>query len=168
MSRDPQHDRLHELLEALANESLTSEQHAELQALLRDQPEAQQRYLAFMDLHVGLRTSVVGGKARAAGRLDPPDRPDTPAVRALPLTKLATKRLAAMVSIAALVLVMIAGVLVLQRKDQPRIAAVEPVRLKQSAGTEFFEQAVPPVGGSLEYQREYALTSGMVELRFPN
>lgn len=51
---EPQ-DRLLELCEALVSEQITPEEHAELQALLKDHPEAQRRYLAHVDLHLGLQ-----------------------------------------------------------------------------------------------------------------
>ena len=128
---------------------------------MRDNAETQPRYLAFIDLHVGLRKLVVSGKALAAGVSN------RPAASALPLTNVATKRLAAIVSLVALLLV-VASVSLVVRPRGADVAMPELVRLTQSAGSEFFGQAVPAVGGTLEYGREYALTSGMVELRFPN
>ena len=128
---------------------------------MRDNAETQQRYLAFIDLHVGLRKLVVSGKALAAGVSN------RPAASALPLTNVATKRLAAIVSLVALLLV-VASVSLVVRPRGADVAMPELVRLTQSTGSEFFGQAVPAVGGTLEYGREYALTSGMVELRFPN
>ncbi|MCM2369277.1 FecR domain-containing protein [Aporhodopirellula aestuarii] len=41
------------------------------------------------------------------------------------------------------------------------------VRLVDLAGAELFNEAVPARGNSLEYQREYALVSGMMSLKFP-
>lgn len=171
MSRHPQADRLQELLEALANETLTREQHAELQTALRGNPAAQERYLAFIDLQIGLR-KLVGGECSISDAFvsdtfarhasEGTDKTDT-------LNPSLARRASIGYTITALAaLVLVSLSLFFWKRDAREIAVVNPVRLKQSAGAEFFGQAVPPVGGVLEYGREYALTSGMVELRFPN
>lgn len=186
-------DRFPRLLEGLANQTLSSEQHAELQSLLIDNPELQRQYLEYMDLHIGLGkllSSEDGGVDSLApttpGRhasegidslrtLSPPNAEkgnpslarrasvDGPGNRGL----LGPLRLRIVMASATAVLLILSAALVL-RPRRADVVTMEPVRLHQAAGAAFFGKAVPPVGGSLDYGREYALTSGMVELRFPD
>ena len=43
------------LLDALCDERITADEHSRLQELLRDDPAAQTLYLAYVDLHLGLK-----------------------------------------------------------------------------------------------------------------
>ncbi len=49
-------DAFHSLINALTDQTITSEQHALLQETLRSSPPARQLYLDFIDVHLGLRT----------------------------------------------------------------------------------------------------------------
>lgn len=185
--------RFQELLDALVNQTLTPGQHADLQSVLRDSPEFQRRYLEYMDLHIGLGKllrsegltvdslsgDTLARRAGEAADLSLPSSPPGSAERhssvvrwtGVDMTKgrglLDSPRFRiVMASIAVMLLVGLASLIL--RPDRADVVTTEPVRLFQAAGAVFFGKAVPPVGGSLEYGREYALTSGMVELRFPN
>jgi len=187
----PRHlDRFQELLEALANQTLSPDQHAELQQLLLGSAELQQRYLAYLDMHIGLekllgsddptvdtltqgssprsmfnaefdRSDVTGSSlpslARRPDRIAPGDRGSSGRLRL---------RIAAVTCLALLVSVVSLS-LFFRPRHIDRVV-MEPVRLQQAAGAAFFGKGVPAVGGALEYGREYALTSGMMELRFPD
>lgn len=160
------------LLEGLANQTLSPEQHADLQSLLSDNPELQRRYLEYMDLHIGLGKLLgsegltVDGLVVDTGirdKLAPRASVDTTRDRGL----LRGSRFRIMMASMTALLLVVSASLVL-RPQRVDVAITEPVRLHQAAGAVFFGKTVPPVGESLDYGREYALTSGMVELRFPD
>jgi anti-sigma factor RsiW len=55
MTRNPSAEQLHELLPRLLDGSISAADHARLQSLLKDDPQAQRLYLAEIDLDLGLR-----------------------------------------------------------------------------------------------------------------
>ena len=55
-----------------------------------------------------------------------------------------------------------------KRGPQERVIRQGEVILTQSAGAELFGEFLPPVGEKLEFDHEYALTEGMIGLRFPD
>jgi FecR protein len=158
MSHDPPSNRLHELLEHLANETLTREQHTELQEVLRENPLAQTRYLAFIDLHLGLRSLVGEGKTTPLSVLPEAGRRGW---------NIHAKQWQ-LLSLAAILIVAVFIGPYFIRHGAHEIAQSELVHIQQSASAEFFRQSVPPIAGTLEYAHEYALTNGLLELRFPN
>ncbi len=203
MSNQLDPDRFPRLLEGLANQTLSPEQHSDLQSLLIDNPGLQRRYLEYMDLHIGLgkllgsegltvdglavktgvRDSLANETlARSASEgcilselngIESRERSDPSLARRANVDTtrgrglLRTSRFRIVMASMTAVLLVVSASLVL-RPQRVDVVTTEPVRLHQAAGAVFFGKTVPPVGGSLDYGREYALTSGMVELRFPD
>jgi hypothetical protein len=158
---------LHILLDKLIAGSLSEAELVELQNRLRDNPSAQQAYVDYLDLDTDLREmpqSFVVPKFR-------------PEAKDLFLsTKVVSAALAASLLLVVSVVTWIAG------RDTTKVAIVNQVPFRdlsdgkalsdasliQSAGARFFRDVVPTVGQPLEKNHPYALTSGMIELRFAN
>lgn len=177
-------DRLFDLCEALVNERLTDAEHAELAALLQDNPVAQRRYLAHLDLHLGLeklnpreeldeadpvadlaraveRSSALPGASRAAIRPASSRWPIHPAM----LSALAAGLLLAAVGVYSLV----ATPEPVKRPPGRGLASLGvPPRLVQRAGAKFFGEPGPALGAALDFSHPYALAEGQVQIEYAN
>ncbi|GAA5509531.1 FecR family protein [Novipirellula caenicola] len=143
--------QLHQLLSKLVDGSITDSEHLDLQDRLRDDADAQQIYFNYLDLDTDLRQMTHGAAA-----VDP-----SPQIN---------RSLRFWVAIAASVL-MIASLIWWNDRDpveEAIPAAPKQATLLQSAGGVFFRDVMPGVGEPLKSNHEYALTSGMIELRFPS
>ena len=184
-------ERLYELLELLVNDSITTSQHKELQEILLGNSDAQDAYLAFIDLHFGLHHLTGSEWVNATFA----ERKATIEYRS-PLQRkpFSLKQTAVLLaSLAAVVLFLWPTLFrsptreeVADRSATDRSAtdrsAMDPratrpvnpltehrtsVKLVQAAGADLFGERLPLVGTALEFDREYAVTSGMLKLRFP-
>lgn len=170
-------DRLFELFEALVDERLSKDEHAELERLLKDDPEAQRRYLAHVELHLGLHKLIpreepdeadpLADLARAA---QSPARPPRP--------RPAHERPAIWGALAAALLVAAGGIYFWPGRDVPVPVAVVPKgptkdepqgpRFIAGAGARFFGENVPASGSSLRIGHAYALAEGQVQIDYAN
>tara|TARA_R110002073_G_scaffold280622_1_gene444840 strand:- start:11314 stop:12915 length:1602 start_codon:yes stop_codon:yes gene_type:complete len=154
----PENNKVHRalipLLAKLVDGSITESEHLALQDLLRGNADAQQTYFNYLDLDTDLR------------QLTP--------VTATPLTQHRSKttkpRIGIAIALAACLLMMVSIAWWSGRDPVQSAAASLPqkVVLVQSAGGVFFRDVMPPIGESLKSNHEYALTSGMIELKFPS
>ncbi len=192
-------NRLHELMEFMVNDSITTDQHKELQEILLDNCDAQDVYLDFIDLHFGLY-HVTGSKQRIdefdpmshqailkqrtsekQGVTERASEEDRSSLRQQPIS----------IKQAAIALACLAALVVFlwptlfrsspreEIADRNGAASGKPllesrasvnrtsVKLVQVAGADLFGERLPPVGTAFEFNREYALISGMMKLRFP-
>ena len=202
MSPSQRDDRLHRLLERLVNETISSDEHEELQSLLTDDPAAQSAYFGMQDLHMGLQKltataptdealpSVGGDFVQPTSTAAQEFHSDSTRVgssnRPVSLTAIPVSYMAMIATFAAMVFLVAAGAAFLRSggdrfasrmdgqppqseqtvADDPN--AREAVLLVQAAGAELFGDFLPPVGEALEFDHEYALTAGLIELRFPD
>jgi len=177
-------DRLFDLCEALVNERLTDAEHAELTTLLQDNPAAQRRYLAHVDLHLGLeklnprdeldeadpvadlaravaRSSASPGVPRAAVRRSGSRWPIRPAM----LSTLAAGLLLAAIGVYSLV----ATPEPVKRPPGREMTSLGvPPRLVQRAGAKFFGEPGPALGAALDFSHPYALAEGQVQIEYAN
>lgn len=59
MNQTPHHQRLIQLTDALLQEQISSEEHAELEQLLKQDPELRQQYVDYLNVHSGLSTWAI-------------------------------------------------------------------------------------------------------------
>jgi len=171
-------DMFHSLINALTNQTISSEQHVALQEMLKSSPEARQLYLDFIDLHLGLRTLE-----RTEQEFDPmSDRSSQQRLSSHRAPRLGTRDVLtiAPLATAAVLLISISSWFWLRsnlfqspaaltssaNKTLPSLANAE-VLLTQAAGASFFGESIPSLNSSMAWQHEYALTNGMIELHFP-
>ncbi|QEG43116.1 FecR family protein [Roseimaritima ulvae] len=186
--------QLETLLSKHIDEKLTGDEIEELEFLLRDDPRNREFYLQYMDLQAALPTAVStpssGPTAAAAEHADwigplvefsQLRRQTGPAVdRSSGRSR--TPWIISFASLAATCLLAVAFYATRASqvavepapRSQPQPAAMESesrsgeVVLMQAAGAELFGEFLPPVGEHLESNHEYALTAGMMGLRFPD
>lgn len=151
---------LESLVNKLLDGSITEAEHGDLERLLLSNPEAQESYFKLLDLDTDLRAmSHSQGVA-----------PQTVATT--------SSRRRSWRSVAVLVggLALAASLLVATFVRQPFDVSV-PVAsteiphdaiLIQSAGGQFFRDAMPLAGQPLKSRHTYALTDGLIELKFRN
>ncbi|MCA9090285.1 MAG: FecR domain-containing protein [Planctomycetaceae bacterium] len=166
----------HNLLNALLNGTLTAEQHALLQSILYDNESAQQEYLDYIDLHLGLKELQHMSEDVAVPCLD-----DGSASRR---TMNRRTWLLAATSVAAVTVAVCLGIWQANGLDpavEVPVAANEvnqnsstgepqsspsPVRLTQAANVELFQEYVPELGTPLKLDHEYIMLKGSMELTF--
>jgi FecR protein len=158
---------LHPLLDKLIAGCLTEAEFAELQNRLRNNPYEQQAYFDYLDLDTDLREMTQGSVIPSVDRNDE-------AVFWSPKLLLAV--------LAASLLLVVSALAWISKNhgtknriaqdslasDSVEIAAAGDALLVQSAGARFFRDVVPSVGQSLKSNHPYALTAGMIELKFAN
>lgn len=168
------HRAVFELLEALCNDRLEPEQHDRLQSILRENPEAQQLYLEYIDTHLALgrllrRSELVRVGAPGEGRSSPG----------------ATKRkgwsrfVAGLAILSAAAAVIVAVSMSLRtRVPGPESKAslagskssgekeVGTPRLIQSAMAKFFGGGTLPRGARLPFHEEFVLVDGFLKIAF--
>ncbi len=186
---------LYRLLGDLCNETLSRDDHGRLQEILKTHAAAREEYLAYLDLHYGLRTCLrVGDESMpgaAAARLlaSVPCSVVAPTFR----DQASLWRSAPAVGMALVaVFLLVAGVSIARNRHlsrdavgvahatQPEInnsaiqslppldRAASEVVISQIASAKFFGESVPALGQPVRLSHEYAVTSGMIELRFPS
>lgn len=187
MSEQPSDDRLHRLMEQLVNGTITAEQHDELQTLLLDNADAQTDYFDFIDLHIGLQKLTTDGPTDQS--FPTPPHPvlahsddDSHATDARQTSLFA---LVITFAVAALLFGLLPALLDRGDDSNPQLTGPgdspsSPQRqieetsnnsqalLTQAAGAELFGEFLPRVGEALEFDHEYALVGGMIELTFPD
>lgn len=174
-------EELHLLLDALCREAITAPQHARLEARLRDDPAAREAYLAYVDLHLGLRrlaTSERAAPAEPVGFATPAgslleNAPVQPAAEALEHSARSRFRrrtfwLASALAgaAAAIGLALFAPGFGPAGGSVVTLGNLSDVRFASAAGAKFFGELSPPLDAPLELARDYVLTGGMVELAF--
>jgi hypothetical protein len=185
MDENPEEEELFELLDALCDERLDALQGERLQQLLKDNGEAQQTYLEFLDTHLALRRLA---RTRDAENglpfgFDAPDRqrPDSRWPRRLrPFREpWAVLGAAAAVLIAVTIAIVVrsgrppvrpgagaaGGDVAVAEQGGAGIRDTTP-RLTQSSGAKFFGGRALPIGSRLPFGEEYVLTSGLLEVAF--
>ncbi|WP_372721846.1 FecR domain-containing protein [Novipirellula sp.] len=147
------------LLAKLVDGSITESEHLALQDLLRDDADAQQTYFNYLDLDTDLHQLTPVTATRDTATPVPERR-----------LKGTAPRIGFAIAMAASVLMMVSIAWWNRSAAVHSVAATSPkeVVLVQSAGGVFFRDGMPPVGESLKRHHEYALISGMIELKFPS
>ncbi|WP_404307307.1 FecR family protein [Neorhodopirellula lusitana] len=179
--------RLETLLSALIDEQLTREQADELDFLLRDDPRNRTFYVQYMDLQAALTLPSNGNEDDDTANDHAMDWQSVlETMSEMGRTSehrqhQATRRdriqsqapwLVTAISLAAALYFAFAS-LVAPTGDLGEVTLkddqndVTQVLVASSAGAEFFRDIAPGVGETLEYEREYALTAGMMNLVFP-
>ncbi|TWU03141.1 FecR domain-containing protein [Neorhodopirellula pilleata] len=177
MTNDPTRERLESLLSARIDDGLSEDQAEELNFLLRDDPENRRFYLQYMDVQARLTSPPVepGEESldwRSAWSVlaSSDDQGDASQrshrANATRLTKWTPWVLAA-----ASVIGFLAFDFTFRKTTTQRITPIsvtgQPVRLISSAGAELFNERLPPLGGTIQYDREYTLVNGLLTLEFP-
>ncbi len=175
-NNDFDRSELNSLLDDLCNGTLEGIRHQRLQAILHASGSARAEYLEMIDLHIDLK--------RLHSR--PGDLVHGPS----PLLEPASRRTRRMLPWAVLAATVLLGLgiawvstngangILSSGDDQlaanqqfPPVAAPEidsNVMLAQISTARFFGENIPAVGSSLALDHKYALTDGMIELRFPS
>lgn len=187
MSRKPaQNEELLTLLNALCNDNLGPDEHRRLQELLLNDAEAQRTYLEYLDLHLVLRRLFPAPSDQALGESLPPvPAPSGIAVPVeVPSSPVTTRRGGwraphyAGMSLALAVLVA-CGAFWLRPAAVPQQleqVAVQPIpakaakigpRVAQMSNARFMDSPTAIHRGAvLDFQVQYALVEGMLELTF--
>ena len=187
MSEHPSDDRLHQLMELLVNGTISAEQHDELQTLLLDNADAQAEYFEYIDLDVGLQKLMADSPGEES--LPAPPRPvvadSDESSHRQGSQQSALFAFAVSITVAAVLFGLLPALLDRGDDTVPNLAGPRdsvsspqvPVEeaagsnqalLTQAAGAELFGEFLPPIGEPLEFDHEYALVGGMIELRFPD
>jgi hypothetical protein len=179
---------LQEQLNGLVNETISAEQFADLSATLKSSAWARQVYLDFLDIHYGLRKLE-----RMEVALDPLERAirqarseDFGAGKAdanrgfswngsrLPIPMIAFFAIAASLVLALSMIWLqyiatgITSTSIAESNGSASSAVPDgQVVLAQSVRASFFGELTPSLNSPMETNHEYALTSGIIELRFP-
>ncbi|WP_442507178.1 FecR domain-containing protein [Novipirellula sp. SH528] len=184
------HDELLRLLDELLNQTIDADRHSQLQEILRSDPAAREQYLEYLDLHFDLNRLH-----QSAGDL-PPNAKEllklADSVRAAPyevasdsvsLDSMAARARWQWWASLAVAIALCVGVALFATSQnssdssplaehdevslQPTMGNRSHVQLTQALGTKFYGEATPPLGSFVPMGHEFALSSGMVELRFP-
>ncbi len=141
---------LHELISKLVDGTINASEHSDLQERLRDDASAQQAYFDYLDLDSDLRQMTHSGAVSSGNGL-----------WILPVLGV----MAALLALGAAIWWWSSSVSVV-----PTLAAplANEVLLLQSSGGQFFRDPMPSSGQAMDRNHEYALTSGLIELRFPD
>ncbi len=142
------------LLNKLVDGSISESEHLALQDLLRDDADAQQTYFNYLDLDTDLRQMTQGTT--------------TPAANPHEYQKETRLKFWVAMAVSLLMMASLAWWSFLEPSEEPAVALPDSVVLVQSAGGVFFRDVMPAVGESLKSNHEYALISGMIELKFPS
>jgi ferric-dicitrate binding protein FerR (iron transport regulator) len=151
---------LESLLNKLLDGSITKAEHGDLEHLLLSNPEAQESYFKLLDLDTDLRAMSQSDGAA----------PQTAATTSS--NSRSWRSVAVLVGGLALAASLLVATFVRQPVDDSvPVASTEVPHdaiLVQSAGGQFFRDAIPLVGQSLKSRHTYALTDGLIELKFRN
>lgn len=147
---------LQSLLDKLLDGTITEPEHRELQRHLLNDPQSQDAYFRFLDLDSDLRASPPQAWTAGTTALGRPARRQN------------YRRLAIPVGAAALVASMLLAIVLTPRRASHTASDGNPgdAILVQSAGGQFFRDTMPTVGKALKSKHTYALTKGLIELRF--
>ncbi len=182
------------LIDHLLDQSISPEQHQRLQQVLLNDATARQEFLAYVDLHLGLRKlscvtalpaieRAVPASTADAGRSQTVERVSlSRGLQAKPQAFIALPRYRMMALAACLLLMVGAGLFwtgfadrstshLPSNEAQPHASLAQtfrPVFLSQSASAKFFGELTPRDQASLDYDHEFVLTDGMIELQFPS
>lgn len=174
-------EELHTLLDALCREAITAPQHARLEARLREEPESREAYLAYVDLHLGLRRlataersapsdsagfAALPGTAPSAALVQPASEPLHPAPPSVLGQRTFWLASALCGAAAAIGLALFAPGFGPAGGSVAALGHLSDVRFASAAGAKFFGELSPPLDAPLELARDYVLTGGMVELAF--
>lgn len=173
MTNPREMDELHRLIGQLLDGSIPPDDHHRLQAILKNNPEAQQVYLSYIDLNLGLChiareapvPSPLADLARPVRR-SVSARGDSPALSLKSMSVLTLLMLTVFVAVLAYRPVPNRIDPVAVSHTTSSAASARGVALVQSAGAEFFGPAQPLPGDVLPWAQEYTLTHGMIELGF--
>ncbi len=190
-------DTLHELLNAIVDQRISSDQFAVLQETLKSNAEARRIYLDFIDLHFNLRKlermevtkdPMEDASRRFGDRLvESKARNNTFQVDSMLLNTKPPKNRWALPAIALFALaasVMFALSMIPwhsqtvgkstnsiaksdQDKESPTTNPESQVLLAQAVRASFFGELTPSLDSAMQSNHEYALTTGMIELHFP-
>lgn len=184
-------DELQELLDGLLNQSLDASQHERLEQWLKASASARERYLASIDLHYDLLRihSQVGDLPSNSGRILESLLSQDQATPSRSVFGLIQRKIASpggrRLCLAAVLLLTVGGIWVrstwsthspdLEPTGQSSsLIAVddkpsEPsaVLLTQVASAKLYGERLPALQSEMTLGREYALTAGIIELKFP-
>jgi hypothetical protein len=168
---------LHNLIESLLNDDISTAEHARLQELLLSDRNLQEQYFRHLDLHLALKSVVAE-----------PDETDS-AVEMVArfrqksswMGNLENRRRSILLA-AILVMAGLSYFAVPQHEPRlppgtaeavPSVPASEvdappEVVLAQAAGAELFDEMLPALNHGMQYQHEYVLLNGLVQLLFPH
>ena len=169
--------RLESLLSARIDDELSEDQVDELNFLLRDDPENRRFYLWYMDLQSRLasptgepRGETIDWRSVMTELASPHDPGGIPQRSRGEFSRRLAKWTPWVLAVAS-VFCLIVFDLVGRKSTTQRIVTDtrddRSVRLVSSAGAELFNERLPPIGGMIEYDREYTLVSGLLTLEFP-
>ncbi len=169
-------DDFYRVLNLLLDETITAEQHNQLQKTLLNSPIAQREYFAYLDLHLELRRLIRLPKEEA--------RPSTASLTVNNVTAGKKGRSyrgwsAAGAVFGALLFISIPWVwdqlnpacLDTEKAEihsSPIAFQTEPPRLTQAANAELFGELLPELNSPLQFDHKYVLYQGVVELTFSN
>lgn len=162
-----------ELLNGLLNETITEEQHSQLQEWLKKDANARREYYAWLDLHLHLKkiAALPDCKTQQTLRLA---RSTTRSYRVLfSVLQVAVPLLLILVGMSAVKIWRERGVAesqsqsIDQQQDLVGFSAKKPAILTQAASAEFFGELIPKVNSALPFDHSFALVSGQIELTFP-
>ncbi|EMI22942.1 FecR protein domain protein [Rhodopirellula maiorica SM1] len=185
--------RLDTLLSMHIDEGLDQTDMEELEFLLRDDPTNRAFYLQYMDLQAALPAAISSASIEHAVASEQDSDWIAALVEYSELQRESSRMvngssrasrtpwLITFASLAATCLFAVAfyatrsssvavdSAAKTQLEQIQRDLSIQPseVILTQAAGAELFGEFLPPVGRQLEFSHEYALTSGMIGLRFP-
>lgn len=173
MTHPCQMDDLHRWIGQLLDGSITPDDHHQLQCLLKSNPQAQQVYLSYIDLNLGLCRIASEAPApspladlASCGRVPASSRRNSSALSLTSVGVLALLMLTVFVAVLAYRPVPNRNDPVAVSHTSSSAASARGVALVQSAGAAFFGSAQPSPGDILPWAHEYTLTHGMIELGF--
>ena len=193
----PSDEELNRLLDELCNETIDQESHVRLQSILNASPEARGKYFEQLELHVDLRrlqSSAGDLPADGAKFLELINAPSSfvseenrgyQVVRHETEQAVRWRRASAAFAATLLLAAGVAWLLISKARVESDVASLEsePTRgiptlasdaivqplvlLTNAASAKFFGEETPEANGPMRLGHEYALTRGMIELRFP-
>ena len=180
-------DELNRLLDELCNETIDQEGHNRLQNILKASSDSRVEYLAHIDLHFDLRRlqssagdlpadtakflELINGPAAF---LNTEERGHQVNVRKADYGQAIRWRRATVAAFAATLLfaVGVSWLLVSKTRIDGEMASSDAmaqplVKMTNAASAKFFGEETPEPNSPMRMGHEYALTKGMIELRFP-
>ncbi|QDU48524.1 FecR family protein [Gimesia panareensis] len=176
MSQNNQHNELlYELFGALCNETITAEQHQQLEEILATDVDAREKYFNYLDLHLNLER-LHDEQPEAEFEFQPHVKPATQA-QSLPEHVWKTSQVLLLMT-ALICVTLIVSVVALNQPQGPssEISQADPVvedvpvaKVTQTAAVRFAEGApFLKVGSPIQTDQEYAISAGQLQLIFAN
>ena len=178
MSQNNQHNEiLYELFGALCNESITPEQHQQLEEILATDADAREKYFNYLDLHLNLdrlHDEQTDADFEFQPHISPASQTNT-----LPENVWKTSQVLLLMSALICVTVIVSFVALSQPQAPALLSQVGPAipaldesplaKVTQTAAVRFAEGApLLKVGSPIEEGQEYAISAGQLQLIFAN